>query len=54
MRITEECINHNAVRLIGEISATLFELNEMDAALALAEIEGIEALAAALKEVLRS
>ena len=55
MKIDEECINHNIVRLADEISSHAYEYeNEQECRMALASIAGICDLARALKEVLDS
>ena len=60
MKIDESCINHNAVRLIGEMVSELYEFTDdgtnfdnMRLA-ALGEIHGICQMASVMKEVLNS
>lgn len=59
MKIDEACINHNVVRLVDEMTATLYDFvepgGEMDylRVATLGEIRGICDLANALKEVLK-
>lgn len=55
MKITEECINHNALRLIEEIADHIYETSDGDwQKMSLGEIAGIIDLARVLKEVLRA
>lgn len=56
MKITEECINHNALRLIAEIAREAWNVwsDERDAVKYLTHIDGIINLADALKEVLKN
>ena len=59
MKIDEACINHNVVRLVDEMTSSIYEFadqtdNEDHARIAtLATIRGICDLANALKEVLK-
>lgn len=57
MKIDESCVNHNAVRLISEITFGLYECVEPESERyllpMLAEIRGICEMAQAMKEVLR-
>lgn len=59
MKIDEGCINHNAVRLIGEMVSELYEFTDDDGDLehtriaTLGEIRGICQMADAMKEVLK-
>ena len=59
MKIDESCINHNAVRLIGEMVSELYEFTDQDASMenmriaTLGEIRGICQMADVMKEVLR-
>ena len=60
MKIDESCINHNAVRIIGEMSENIYsfcdgdmEQNRMYMAMTLGEISGVIEMAKALKEVLK-
>ena len=53
MKITEDCINHNALRLIEEIVQNIYETSDGDwQKMSLGEIAGIIDLARTLKEVL--
>lgn len=53
MKITEDCINHNALRLIEEIVQNIYETPDGDwQKISLGEIAGIIDLARTLKEVL--
>lgn len=63
MRITEDCINHNAVRLIDELTSecygAVFESNSDSARtafylLTLGNIIGVLDMAQAMKDVLKS
>lgn len=60
MKIDESCINHNALRLIGEMVTELYEFTDSDASMenmriaTLGEIRGICQMAAAMKEVLKA
>lgn len=60
MKITEECVNHNAVRLIGEMVSELHEFTDADDNMermriaTLGEIRGICQMANAMKEVLKA
>lgn len=56
MKITEDCINHNAFRLIDEITFYMYEAPEQDEKIVfaqLAEIRGICEMANVMKEVLK-
>jgi hypothetical protein len=58
MKIDEACINHNTVRVIGEILQSPIEYNDADATsdhtrlVILGEIHGVLLLADAMKEAL--
>ena len=53
MKITEDCINHNALRLIEEIVQNIYESPDGDwQKMSLGEIAGIIDLARTLKEAL--
>ena len=60
VKIDESCINHNAVRLIGEMVSELYELTDQDASMdnmriaTLGEIRGICQMADAMKEVMKA
>jgi hypothetical protein len=62
MRINEECINHNAVRLIKDLLESRYDLIEEDKQdqelgyliMTLGEIAGIIEMANAMKEVLKT
>ena len=54
MRITDESINHNAVRLIEELTECMYEADEKERQTMLGEIRGVIELAKALKEVLNA
>ena len=62
MRICEECINHNAVRLIKDLLESRYDLIEEDKQdqelgyliMTLGEIAGIIEMADAMKEVLKA
>ena len=61
MKVTEDSINHNAVRLIKELVATRYDMIDDKPAqergfmlMTLGEIAGMIEMAEALKEVLRS
>ena len=62
MRINEECINHNAVRLIKDLLESRYDLIEEDKQdqelgyliMTLGEIAGIIEMADAMKEVLKA
>lgn len=60
MKISSENIDHNAVRLIGEMVSELYEFTDADENMermriaTLGEIRGICQMADAMKEVLRS
>lgn len=60
MKIDESCINHNAVRLIGELVSELYEFTDADDSMermrvaTLGEIRGICQMADAMKEVLKA
>lgn len=55
MKIDESCINHNAVKLIHEITSSIYESDsEYDKDMMLGEIAGIIDLANELKEVLET
>jgi hypothetical protein len=62
MRINEECINHNAVRLIKDLLESRYDLIEEDKQdqelgyliMTLGEIAGIIEMADAMKEVLKT
>ena len=60
MKIDESCINHNALRLIGEMVTELYEFTDSDASMenmriaTLGEIRGICQMAVAMKEVLKA
>ena len=59
MKIDESCINHNALRLIGEMVSELYEFTDADENMermriaTLGEIRGICQMADVMKEVLR-
>ena len=59
MKIDESCINHNALRLIGEMVSELYEFTDQDESMenmriaTLGEIRGTCQMADATKEVLR-
>lgn len=62
MRINEECINHNAVRLIKDLLESRYDLIEEDKQdqergyllMTLGEIAGIIEMAEVMKEVLKA
>lgn len=60
MKIDESCINHNALRLIGEMVSELYEFTDQDESMenmriaTLGEIRGICQMADVMKEALRS
>lgn len=61
MKIDEACINHNAVRIISELSENIYafadditEQNRLYMAMTLAEIAGVVDMAKAMKEVLKT
>lgn len=60
MKITEECVDYNAVRLIGEMVSELYEFTGADSnaervrIATLGEIRGICQMADAMKEVLKA
>lgn len=60
MKIDESCINHNALRLIGEMVSELYEFTDKDESMenmriaTLGEIRGICQMADAMKEVLKA
>lgn len=62
MKINEECINHNAVRMIKDLLESRYELIEEDKQnqergyllMTLGEIAGIIKMADAMKEVLKT
>lgn len=65
MRITEGCINHNAVRIIKEIAENSYDFcsvknaeeereNAMYMAMTLGNIVGVLEMAQAMKDVLKS
>jgi hypothetical protein len=65
MRITEGCINHNAVRIIGELAENSYDFcsaknaeaereNAMYMAMTLGNIMGVLEMAQAMKDVLKS
>ena len=62
MRINEECINHNAVRMIKDLLESRYDLIEEDKQdqelgyliMTLGEIAGIIDMADAMKEVLKA
>lgn len=60
MKIDESNINHNAVRLIGQMVSELYEYTDSDADMenmriaTLGEIRGICQMADAMKEVLKA
>ena len=62
MRINEECINHNAVRMIKDLLESRYDLIEEDKQdqelgyliMTLGEIAGIIEMADAMKEVLKA
>lgn len=60
MRINEECINHNASRLIDDVTANPYEWSEQgdDAdhqrILTIGYVRGVLDMAKAMKEVLKS
>lgn len=60
MKIDESCINHNAVRLIGEMISELYEFTDKDENMenmriaTLGEIRGICQMAEFMKEVLKA
>lgn len=61
MKIDEACINHNAVRIIGELSENIYafcdgdtEQNRMYMAMTLGEIAGVIDMAKALKGALKA
>jgi hypothetical protein len=62
MKIDEECINHNAVRLIKDLLESRYELIEEDKQnqergyllMTIGEIAGIIEMADVMKEVLKS
>ena len=62
MRINEECINHNSVRLIKDLLESRYDLIEEDKQdqelgyliMTLGEIAGIIEMADAMKEVLKA
>ena len=62
MRINEECINHNAVRMIKDLLESRYDLIEEDKQnqelgyliMTLGEIGGIIEMADAMKEVLKA
>ena len=64
MRITEDCINHNAVRIIGELAESSYNFcnaksveeergNTLYMAMTLGEIMGVLEMAQAMKDVLK-
>ena len=65
MRITEDCINHNAVRIIGELAESSYNFcnaqsveeehgNTLYMAMTLGEIMGVLEMAQAMKDVLKT
>jgi hypothetical protein len=60
MKIDESCINHNAVRLIGEMVSELYEFTDANDSMermrvaTLGEIRGIWQMANAMKEALKA
>lgn len=62
MRINEECINHNAVRMIKDLLESRYDLIEEDKKdqereyflMTIGEIAGIIEMADAMKEVLKA
>lgn len=65
MRITEDCINHNAVRIINEIAENSYDFcsvkndkeereNAMYMAMTLGNIMGVLEMAQAMKDVLKT
>mgnify|MGYP006874650030 CR=1 FL=1 len=65
MRITEDCINHNAVKIIGELTENCYGFcdaksaeeereNAMYMAMTLGNIMGVLEMAQAMKDVLKS
>lgn len=65
MRITEDCINHNAVRIIGELTENCYNFcnaksveeergNTLYMAMTLGEIMGVLEMAQTMKDVLKS
>lgn len=62
MKIDEECINHNAVRMIKELIESRYEMIDIDKKsrergfllMTIGEIAGIIEMAEVMKEVLKS
>ena len=60
MKITEECVDYNAVRLIGEMVSELYDFTDANDNMehmriaTLGEIRGICQMADAMKEVLKA
>jgi hypothetical protein len=61
MKIDEACINHNAVRIIGELSENIYSFcdgdtgqNRMYMAMTLGEIAGVIEMVDVLKEALKA
>ena len=65
IRITEDCINHNAVKIIGELAESSYNFcnaqsaeeehgNTLYMAMTLGEIMGVLEMAQAMKDVLKS
>lgn len=62
MKIDEECINHNAVRMIKDLIESRYEMIDIDKKsrergfllMTIGEIAGIIEMADAMKEVLKS
>ena len=58
MKIDEASINHNACRLIDELTAGIYDISEKDdehsRALILGNIRGVIEMANAMKEVLKA
>jgi len=65
MKITEDCINHNAVKIIGELAESSYNFcnaqsaeeehgNTLYMAMTLGEIMGVLEMAQAMKDVLKA